>query len=43
MLTGNDGGERVELVLGVLLVVSLPLEADSESLRDVLDSLRNDK
>lgn len=37
--TGNDRGEDVELVLGTLLVVTLALKADAETLGDVLDTL----
>lgn len=35
----NNGGKGVKLVLGILLVVSLSLKSDSESLGRVLDTL----
>jgi hypothetical protein len=40
--TLNDGGQGVELLLGVLGVVSLSLETDSESLGRVSDTLGPD-
>lgn len=40
--SGDDSGEGVESLLGALLVVSLSLESDSESLGDVLDTLAPD-